>query len=98
MSHEEAANIQKSVDASHRRLDELVVEIAILKGRFEAIESAVSILRTVPEALAEIRAELRAVVQRLPQQAAPVSPWAIMMTILGWVVSIIMAMVAWLRT
>lgn len=98
MTHEEAAEIKKAVDASHRRLDELVVEIAILKGRFEAIENAVSTLRTVPEALAEIRAELRAVIQRLPQQAAPVSPWAIMMTVLGWVVSIIMAMVAWLRT
>lgn len=98
MTHEEAAEIKKAVDASHRRLDELVVEIAILKGRFEAIENAVSTLRTVPEALAEIRAEIRAVIQRLPQQAAPVSPWAIMMTVLGWVVSIIMAMVAWLRT
>jgi hypothetical protein len=97
MSHDEASEIKKAVDASHRRLDELVVEIAILKGRFEAIESAVSMLRTVPESLAEIRAELRAVVQRLPQQAAPISPWAILMTVLGWVVSVIMAMIAWLR-
>lgn len=83
--------------AAHRRIDDLKLHIVKLEAQIESQSNGLKKLEDVPTRLTAIETSLHAIERRLPQQAPPISPWAIMMTILGWVVSLILAVVAWSR-
>lgn len=85
------------LQTAHRRIDELKIQIVRLEGQVEGQSGAIRKLEDMPSRLATIEATLNTIQQRLPQQAPPISPWAILMTVLGWVVSLVLAVVAWVR-
>lgn len=85
------------LQAAHRRIDELRLQIVRLEGQVEGQSGAIKKLEDMPSRLTAIETTLQAIQQRLPQQAAPISPWAILMTVLGWGVSLVLAVVAWTR-
>jgi len=89
--------LYQMLQAAHRRIDELKLQIVRLEGQVEGQSGAIKKLEDMPSRLAAIETTLQAIQQRLPQQAAPISPWAILMTVLGWVVSLVLAVVAWVR-
>lgn len=89
--------LYQMLQAAHRRIDELKLQIVRLEGQVEGQSGAIKKLEDMPSRLAAIETTLQAIQQRLPQQAAPISPWAILMTVLGWGVSLVLAVVAWVR-
>jgi len=89
--------ILKSSTAAHRRLDELTIQVVRLEGQMSAQSAALVRLEGVPSKLSAIEAKLGAIENRLPQQVPPVSPWSILMMVLGWGISIVLAVVAWAR-
>jgi hypothetical protein len=89
--------LYQMLQAAHRRIDELKLQIVRLEGQVEGQSGAIKKLEDMPSRLAAIETTLQAIQQRLPQQAAPISPWAILMTVLGWGVSLVLAVVAWTR-
>lgn len=96
MEHD-IADIMKSLDTAHRRVDELRIQVVRLEGQMEGQSAAIKKLEDVPSRLGHIEATLHAIQQRLPQQPQPISPWTILMTVLGWGVSLVLAVVAWSR-
>lgn len=89
--------LYQMLQAAHRRIDELKLQIVRLEGQVEGQSGAIKKLEDMPSRLTAIETTLQAIQQRLPQQAPPVQPWAILMTVLGWVVSLVLAVVAWVR-
>lgn len=85
------------LQSAHRRIDELKLQIVRLEGQVEGQSGAIKKLEDIPSRLVAIETTLHAIRGSLPQQAPPISPWAILMTVLGWVVSLVLAVVAWLR-
>lgn len=97
MSVDNIDELYQMLQAAHRRIDELRLQIVRLEGQVDGQSGAIKKLEDMPSRLAAIETALQAIQQRLPQQAAPISPWAILMTVLGWGVSLVLAVVAWLR-
>lgn len=85
------------IQNAHRRIDDLKLHIVKLEAQIDSQSHGLKKLEDVPSRLTGIETSLHSIERRLPQQAPPISPWAIMMTILGWVVSLILAVVAWSR-
>lgn len=83
--------LQKKLDAAHRRLDEIGSKVVRLEVQHETLATSFSRFSTLPEKLSTIEATLQAIEKRLPQQAAPISPWLVLMTVLGWGVTIVLA-------
>ncbi len=89
--------LYQMLQAAHRRIDELRIQVVRLEGQMDGQSVAIKKLEDMPSRLATIEATLNTIQQRLPQQAPPISPWAVLMTVLGWVVSLVLAVVAWVR-
>lgn len=88
----------KAAERAHRRIDELALQVVRLEGQIPGLAQQLTRLEGVPSRLASIEAKLSAIEARLPQHAAPISPWSILMMVLGWGVSILLAVVAWMRS
>jgi len=94
MDHD-LAEILKAIDSAHRRVDELRIQVVRLEGQMEGQSAAIKKLEDVPSRLSSIETKLGAIESRLPQQAAPISPWSVLLMVLGWGISIVLAVVAW---
>lgn len=86
-----------AITNAHRRIDDLKLHIVKLEAQIESQSHGLKKLEDVPSRLTGIETSLHSIERRLPQQAQPISPWAILMTVLGWLVSLILAVVAWTR-
>jgi len=62
-----------------------------LEVQYEGLAKSFSRFNDLPERLSTIEATLQAIEKRLPQQAAHISPWLVLMTVLGWGVTIVLA-------
>lgn len=90
-------DLYEMLQAAHRRIDDLKLQIVRLEGQVEGQSSALRKLEDMPSRLTAIETTLQAIQQRLPQQAPPVQPWTVLITVLGWGVSLVLAVVAWMR-
>lgn len=84
--------LRRAIDAAHKRMDALSQHQAEMRGAATATTTLIERVASVPERIAALEAAVESLASRLPQQAAPISPWLVLMTVLGWGVTIVLAL------